>query len=116
MRRSGRKGSQKMVRSMSTTGCTVEALLVPCTQHRDRQPPAQLSSPSICNPSRAAHGIGIALVQVHQCMSGDGRSLTRNMEAITRAPCKARRISGLQQGEHFLGHLGLAGASVYRHA
>ena len=37
MRRLGRDCSQKMVRSMSTTGCTVEALLVPCAQHRDRQ-------------------------------------------------------------------------------
>ena len=46
-----------------------------------------------------------------KCARGHGRSLTRNMEAMTRAPCKARRISGLRQGEHFLGHLGLAGVS-----
>ena len=45
-----------------------------------------------------------------------GRSLTRNMEAITRAPCKARHMSDLQQDMHFQGHMGLAGVSEYRHA
>ena len=69
VRWSGRKSSQKMVRSMSTTGCTVEALLVPCAQHRYRQrldnPCWTSAGPSVCSPGRGAHGLCISLVQVH---------------------------------------------------
>ena len=69
VRQSGRKSSQKMVRSMSTTGCTVEALLVPCAQHRHRQrldnPCRTSAGPSVCSPGRGAHGLCISLVQVH---------------------------------------------------
>ena len=49
MRRLGRDCSQKMVRSMSTTGCTVEALLVPCAQQQHCQrfvaPPPDSAAP-----------------------------------------------------------------------
>ena len=58
-----------MVRSMSTTGCTVEALLVPCAQqwqHQRLDNPCRTSAgPSVCSPGRGAHGLCISLVQVH---------------------------------------------------